>query len=403
MSPGSGLSLRTAAKIAWRDLAASRTKFLFIVFAIAVGVGSLAGVRGFGRAFRAMLVAEARTLMAADLSVRVFELPNPEQTAVMDSLVQRGARRTQITETISMVSYGDADPVLVSLKAVDPAQYPYYGAVKLDPPLPLPEVLTPHTIAIGEDILIRLPQLKIGDRVQLGEGDFRIAATIQGEPDRMAGSLNVGPRILLSRAALDRTSLVKPGSRSANRHLFRLPAAGLPIEATRAELKRVFPNALIADFRETHPLITRGLNRSERFLSLVSLIALIVGGLGVAATMRAHLEQRLDSIAIMKCIGGRSAQISRVYLLQTALVGLAGGLLGSVLGTAVQAAFPMLIERYFAITPPLRFDLLAAIEALSIGLLTAMLFTWPTLVAVRRIRPALIFRRDMAGSPQPSR
>jgi putative ABC transport system permease protein len=403
MSASRGLSLATAAKIAWRDLAASRSKFLFIVFAIAVGVGSLAGVRGFGRAFRTMLVAEARTLMAADLSVRVFELPNPEQIAVMDSLVERGARRTQITETISMVSFGDANPVLVSLKAVDPAQYPYYGEVKLDPPLALSEALTPDTIAVGDDLLIRLPLLKIGDRVQLGEGDFRITAIIRGEPDRMAGSLNVGPRILLSRAALERTDLVKAGSRSANRHLFRLPVQTLPIEATRAELKKVFPTALIADFRETHPLITRGLNRSERFLSLVSLIALIVGGLGVAATMRAHLEQRLDSIAIMKCIGGRSGQIARIYLLQTALVGLAGGLLGALLGTLVQAAFPPLIEQYFAITPPLRFDLLAAAEALTIGLLTAMLFTWPTLVAVRHIRPAVIFRRDMAGSAKPSR
>lgn len=397
MSRANGLSLVTAAKIAWRDLLASRGKFVFIMLAIAVGVGSLAGVRGFGRAFRAMLAAEARTLMAADLSVRVFELPTAPQLAAMDDIVARGARRTQITETISMMGHGDANPVLVSLKAVDPDEYPFYGQVKLDPPQDLRRALAPDTIVAGEDLLIRLP-LKLGDRVQLGEAEFTLAAVLRAEPDRMAGSLNVGPRVLLSRAALERTKLIKTGSRSANRHLFRLDPARLDIQTVRTELKKQFPTALIADYRETHPLITRGLNRSERFLSLVSLIALIVGGLGVAATMHAHLEQRLDSIAIMKCIGGRSAQIGRIYLLQALMVGLGGGLIGCVLGTGVQAAFPALIARYFAITPPLRFDVLAALEALSIGLLTALLFTWPALVGVRRIRPALIFRRDVAGS-----
>lgn len=394
MSQSRGLSLRTAAKIASRDLAASRTKFLFIVVAIAVGVGSLAGVRGFGRAFRIMLASEARTLMAADLSLRVFQPPNPDQIKVMDSLTARGARRTQITETISMLTAGDINPVLVSIKAVDPTEYPYYGMVKLDPQQPLSTALAPNRIAVGDDLLIRAP-LKIGDRVNIGDGEFTISSVVKAEPDRMAGSLNVGPRIMMSREALERTGLIKPGSRAANRQLFRLDPLKLTISQTRDELKNAFPNAMIADYRETHPLITRGLERSERFLSLVSLIALIVGGLGVAATMHAHLQQRLDSIAIMKCIGARSAHVSRIYLLQTLLIGLAGGLLGCVVGVAIQAAFPLLIQRYFAVTPPLRFDLFAAVEALSIGLLTAVLFTWPTLLGVRRIRPALIFRRDV--------
>ena len=109
---------------------------------MAIGVGSLTGVRGFSRAFHGMLLREARTLMAADLSVRVFALPDAEQTAVMEKLEQRGVRRTWITETLSMVSSGTvANPVLVSIKAVDPHVYPFYGAVKLDPPASLPQVL----------------------------------------------------------------------------------------------------------------------------------------------------------------------------------------------------------------------------------------------------------------------
>ena len=129
------LPWRTAFKIAWREAHASSAKFLFVIAAVAIGVGSLAGVRGFSSAFYGMLLREARTLMAADLSVRVFALPDATQSAVMEKLEQRGVRRTWITETLSMVSSGMvANPVLVSIKAVDPRVYPFYGAVKLDPP-----------------------------------------------------------------------------------------------------------------------------------------------------------------------------------------------------------------------------------------------------------------------------
>src|SRR5438477_598851 len=134
------LPWRTAVKIAWREAHASTAKFLFVIVAVAIGVGSLAGVRGFSRAFNNMLLREARTLMAADLSVRVFALPDASQTAVMDELARRGVRRTWITETLSMVSSSAvATPLLVSIKAVDPTVYPLYGSVNLNPPGTLTE------------------------------------------------------------------------------------------------------------------------------------------------------------------------------------------------------------------------------------------------------------------------
>jgi len=401
MTVRGSLSWRTALRIGWREIQSSRAKFLFVVLAVAVGVGSLAGVRGFGRAFRAMLLSEARTLMAADVSVRVFDLPTEAQQDLFQKLQREGLRRTQITETVSMVSASSAAyPVLVSLKAVDPSAYPFYGQLKLDPPAQLGSALRDDAIAVSEDLLIRLDE-KVGGIVRLGGRDFRIAAVVAAEPDRMAGSINVGPRVLLTRQALDRTELIKPGSRAAQRHLFQLPPQGRSVADVREDLKAAFPRALIADYRETHPLITRGLTRSERFLSLVSLIALIVGALGVAATMHSHLQQRLDSIAIMKCLGARSAQILRIYLAQTMVLGLAGGVLGAIAGGFVQAAFPLLIMRYFSLTPRFSLDARAAGEAVLIGLLTAVLFTIPALLGVRRIRPAVIFRRDMLeGSPE---
>jgi putative ABC transport system permease protein len=108
----------------------------------------------------------------------------------------------------------------------------------------------------------------------------------------MTGSLNVGPRVMISREGLDRTGLITPGSRAAERYLFALPAKGGPdVAETRAVLKAAFPEATIADYRETHPIITRGLDRSTTFLSLIGLIALVIGAMGVASAMHGHLQQ----------------------------------------------------------------------------------------------------------------
>ena len=391
-----GFRWRTALKIAWRDARPSPAKFLFVILAVAVGVGALTGVRSFSRAFHDLLLRQARTLMAGDISVRVFALPDLSQAAAMRDLEKRGVRRTAVTETLTMANTAAVpEPVLVSVKAVDPAVYPFYGEVKLDPPGSLGAVLDSRSAAVSDDLLIRL-KARVGDQVRLGGQEFRIAATLVSEPDRITGSLNVGPRVMISREGLDRTGLIGIGSRAAQRLLFRLPPGGPNVQQVRNILKRAFPEGLIADYRETHPIITRGLDRSTTFLSLISLIALIVGALGVATAMHAHLQQKMDSIAILKCLGARSGQVLKIYLAQTLALGLAGGVLGVAFGTLVQRAFPALISRFFPIEPHMGLDLVPAAQGLAIGILTTLLFTLPPLLGIRGIRPAVIFRREMA-------
>src|SRR5580704_2307101 len=386
---------KTACKIAWRESRSSAFKFLFVILAVAVGVGSLTGVRGFSRAFHAMLLSQARTLMAADLSLRVFEVPTPQQTAAMDALAKSGVDRTWITETVTMASTGvDKPPMLVSVKAVDPRKYPFYGQIGLSPPAPLSQALTADTVAVSDDVLLRL-KLKVGDSIRLGGQSFRIAGQVTYEPDRMLGSLNVGPRVMITRDGLERTGLILPGSRAAERFLFRLSPSSPGIEPVRERLKAAFPDALIADFRESHPIVTQALNRATTFLSLVSLITLIIGAIGVGTAMRAHIQQRMDSIAIMKCIGARSSHVMRIYLLQAIALGLAGGLVGVAFGLVVQRAFPAFLAHYFELEPTAHWDFLTAAQGIGIAILASLLFTLPPLIGIRHIRPSLILRREM--------
>jgi putative ABC transport system permease protein len=377
---------------------------VFVILAVAVGVGSLTGVRGFSRAFRHMLLSQARTLMAADMTLRIFGAPTPEQGEVLQSLGARGVRETTIVETVTMASSAAApDPLLISVKAVDPQVYPFYGAVKLDPPQPLARALAPDTVTVSDDLSIRL-KVRTGETIRIGGQDFRIAGVVASEPDRMTGTLNVGPRVMMTREGLERTGLITLGSRASERYLFRLPASGKPnVGEVRAILKANFPESTIADYRETHPIITRGLDRATTFLSLIALIALTIGAMGVASAMHGHLQQKLDSIAVMKCLGARSAQVIRIYTAQTLMLGLAGGVLGGILGIAVAAAFPGMIARYFSIEMTAAWDPLPAIEGIGIAALVTLLFTVPPLLEIRMIRPAQVFRREVPEERRPRR
>jgi putative ABC transport system permease protein len=142
------LSWKRAGAIGWRDLKSAPGKFGFVVLSVAVGVAALVGVRGFSDSFRRTLGTEARSLMAGDLSARLFREPTAEENGKIAAILKQGGkgtgsiRSTWVTETISMASVPpDPVPLLVSLKAVDPSEYPYYGTADLEPAMSLAQAL----------------------------------------------------------------------------------------------------------------------------------------------------------------------------------------------------------------------------------------------------------------------
>jgi putative ABC transport system permease protein len=395
------LSYRSAAKIAAREMRSSRGKFLFVLLSVAIGVAALTGVRGFSSSFRATLLMRARSIMAADLAARMYQDPTPDQQQALDQLTSQGIQTTTVTEMLSMASSPKSlDPILVSLKAVDPALYPFYGDVDLSPAQSLRSALTPTTIAVGDDLLLRL-NLHVGDSLKVGTSTFRIAASVVNEPDRLSGNFAAGPRVLIARSALASTGLLAPGNHATQRFLYKMPPPtdGRPVSDTavaalKTKLVALLPEAQITDYRETNPALTEGLDRATSLLSLMSLVALVLGAVGVAMAMRAHLAQRLDTIAIMKSLGARSSQIIKIYLLQTLLLGLAGGTLGVLLGLAVQLAFPLVLGKLINVPTDLHLQPRAIFAGLGAGILTTLLFTLPPLLDIRNVKPSLILRRD---------
>jgi putative ABC transport system permease protein len=395
------LGWSTAAKIAWRELRASQTKFVFVILSVAIGVAALTGVRGFSESFQKALLNQARSIMAADLSARMFRMITPQENAKLDALAaSKGVQRTWVTETVSMASRrGDPVPLLVSLKIVDPAVYPFYGKVVLDPTGDLRTTLTDSTVVVDDNLLVRL-HANVGDQLRIGGQYFRIAAVIQKEPDRLTAGVGMGPRVMMTQAAVDQTGLLQAGSRATERYLFRVGPQSGKMADIRAEIEKILPDAQISDFRETSPAISEGLDRATGLLSLICLVAMVLGAIGVAMAMRAHLQQRIDTLAIMKSIGARSQDILRIYLFQTLLLGLTGSILGIIFGIGVEWALPSLFGKLLPLHPPLRLPSRSVLAAFGTGILTTLLFCLPPLLDVRKIRPSVVLRKTVESDAE---
>lgn len=378
--------------MSWRETRAAPGKFAFLVLAIALGTGALTAVTGFNESVRYTLRREARSLMAADVAVRLPNRPTDTDFETIHKLESEGVQTTRVTETVSMALAEGHDPALVSIKGADFTRYPFYGQVELDPPNAR---LDENTAAVSDELLLRL-NITRSDSIRIGKREFRIAARILREPDRMTTGFTLGARVFLTREGLQDTGIVSDVSRATERVLLKLPEKR-DITSLRSSLESSFGRrARVTDYTETNPALTRALDRATRFLAMVSLIALIVGGLGVGATMQSHIRQKMTSIAFMKCVGGRSADILRIYFVQAIWLGLSGSVAGAIFGAIAQSAFARLLATYFDVRVITVWPWVAMMKGVTSGLLTTVLFALPALLAVRSVRPSFLLRREFS-------
>ena len=368
-------------------------------------MAALVGVRGFSESFRRTLSTEARSLIAGDLSARIFHVPTADDDRKVDAIEQNipGSRSTWVTETLSMASVPpDPVPLLVALKAVDPTEYPYYGKAVLEPEMSLQQALDGDSAVVADEFLIRLNG-HVGQTLRLGGRNFKIAAVLRQEPDRISAGAGMGPRVMISGAALERTGILAPGSRASHRLLLKLPdklPKGIDTVSLRKQLETALGEAQVIDYREGNPALTEGLDRATAILSLICLVAMVLGAIGVAMAMHAHLEQRMDMLAILKAMGAGSADLLRIFLLQTLGLGLAGGLLGVAAGVGVMEALPAVFGKLLPVHITLEFPWRSVLAGLGTGLLTTLLFCLPPLLDVREIRPVLVLRRLVEPGPE---
>ncbi|HZE46915.1 MAG TPA: FtsX-like permease family protein, partial [Xanthobacteraceae bacterium] len=346
------------------------------------------------------LTREGRTLLGGDAAFSLIQREaKPEEVAFL-----RTRGQVSVAAALrAMARTGDGKLALVELKAVD-SNYPMLGALTLDPKMPVADLLAERDGAFGaavDSTLLARLDLKLGDRVTIGNAPYQIRSVVEAEPDKLAGNVGLGPRFLVSETSLRATGLLQPGSLVRWIYRVRLPDNAANDRAA---------TQLVDDARATHPQagwevrsrgnaspqLERTISRFTQFLTLVGLAALLVGGVGVANAVKSHIDRRRDVIASFKALGATGRDVFTIYLTQ--VIVLAG--IGSVIGLAAGAALPFVIVGLFGkllplpVIPALHPDELAL--SFIYGLLTALAFgLWP-LGRVHDVPVAALFREEVA-------
>lgn len=382
-----------AFRLARRELRGGARGLWVVLLCLALGVAAIAAVGTLRAAINRGLMADGRQILGGDLQIDGGSQPVPATLRAW--LRARGATLSDIVQMRSILVAPSGQRQLIELKAVD-AAWPLVGAPVLSPPQPLVQALAErdgHYGLLAEQVVLDRLGLHPGDSVRLGNATFRVAGTVVSEPDQVATPAFLGPRVLISAAALPRTRLIVPGSivQYALRLTLPNPDAA-PALAT--DLRAAFPDTgwRIRDPHDAAPGVTRFINQTGQFLTLVGLTSLLVGGIGVANGVRAWLDARSRTIATLRCLGAPARLLFSVCLIQVMALVCAGIVAGLIVGAALPMAAMVLLRDVLPVPPVPGLYLMPLAIACAYGLLTALVFSlWP-LGRAARIPGAALFR-----------
>ncbi|MBK9758332.1 MAG: ABC transporter permease [Nannocystis sp.] len=386
-------------KMAVREVRTGWQRLLFFLLSIAVGVGALVGIASFSANLEGAIRREARTLMAADLELTSSQPFDAETRAAAAAWDDEGARAAELAEMPSMAARTDGSRTqLVELKALR-GDYPFYGELVLEPARPLAELLADGGIVVEEALLLQL-HVAVGERVKLGSRSFRVAGLLRREPDRVAAAFSLGPRVLMALGDVESAGLITVGSRVRHKLLLALPPQ-LDVAAVTTELDAALADerVQVRSFEAAQPTLRLFLARMRDFLRLATLVTLVLGGLGVAQSIRVFLQQKQDTVAILKVLGASTGEVTAVFVVQCLGLALLGSGLGLGLGALIQQVLPRVVGELLPVEIVGEFVPAAALEGLAVGVVTALLFCLLPLLAIRGVAPAQILRRELAAIP----
>ena len=303
-----------AIRLARRELRGGLGGFGIFIGCLALGVAAIAAIGSFSRAVEEGLRADARTILGGDIELRLTHRAASEDQK--DFLAGLG-RLTEVLEMRTMARPAQRNagaPALVQLKAVDEV-YPLYGGLELKPAMSMQEALEERNGTFGvtvEELALRRLGVKLGDRVQVGDGSFEVRAVIAREPDRGFSVFAIGPRLMMSREAMARTGLLQPGALLSYEYRLALQS-GTNFRNTIATINRQFPSAgwRVRGLDEAGGGLRVWIDRLTLYLSLIGLAALLVGGVGVANAVGSYRDMKKPPIATLKCLGAPAFLIFR--------------------------------------------------------------------------------------------
>jgi putative ABC transport system permease protein len=390
------MNLRFIPKMAWRDSRSSRWRLLLFSFSITLGIAALVAIGSFRRSLSQAIDEQARTLIGADLVISASQPFRFEEEEFFRSLGGPQAREVRFSTMAVFPKSGGTR--LVHLRALD-GEFPFYGRMETAPPNAALDFRHGAHALVDESLLFQF-RASVGEKVKIGESEFIVAGALQKVPGDATAGASFAPRVYISLQNLAETNLIKPGSVVRYRNYLKFPDgvdAEQRIATLAPKLQRFGLDFDTVEKRKKD--LGDSLENLYRYLNLVGFVSLLLGAIGVASAIQAHLQQKITTGAILRCFGASTSATVFIYLLQTAAMGLAGATAGATLGVVLQRIFPRVLQSFLPLSIPSAIVWEPVLRGMLLGFGICVLFALPPLLRFRRVSPLLVLRASVENEP----
>ncbi len=385
---------RSVWSLAWRESRTARRRLLLYMSSISLGVAALVAIDSFSTNIVQSVKDQSRALMGGDVSFNSSKPFAPAMDSLFDSLSHQGLSFARVTTFPSMaVVPRTAGTRFAQVRGVTD-NYPFYGNIVTEPTGRWPTLQSGANAIVDPSLLTSL-NAKVGDTLRLGFGTFTIVATIKDVPAAAGIAEMLGPRIFIPAKYIAETQLVVFGSTADRSVLAKLPPNVDPDKFVKPLRKRIENQQVrLRTVTQTEMQTSDAIENLTSFIGIVGLVALLLGGIGVASGVRAFVARKIDTVAVLRCLGASSGQVLAIYVVQAAGMGLAGAAAGAALGVAIQFVLPLALTDFVPIDVKVTLVPVAVVTGLAVGGWIALIFAFRPLLALRNVSPLQTLRRD---------
>jgi putative ABC transport system permease protein len=383
-------------KMAWRDSRSSRRRLLLFSISITLGIAALVAIGSFRHSLSQAIDDQARSLIGADLVVDSTRPFSPEAEALLHSLGEPQAREVRFS---SMATFPRSDSTRLAHVRALGGDFPFYGAMETVPPSAARDFRAGGRALVDQSMLLQF-HAQVGDPIKIGDMDFTIAGALTKMPGEASAAGSLAPRVYIPLQDLAATNLLKPGSIARYRDYVKF-LEGTDV-AQRIAILAPQIQRLGLEFdtvAKRKKDLGTALENLYRFLNLVGFVSLLLGAVGVASAIQAHLQQKTKTGAILRCLGMSSRGTVLVYLIQTAAMGLVGATTGAALGVAMQRVFPRILQTFLPLAIPAGIAWELIVRGVLLGFAICILFALPPLLRFRRVSPLRVLRAGVDQKP----
>ena len=380
--------------LAWKESRTARRRLLLYMSSISLGVGALVAIDSFASNTQRSVREQARALLGGDVSLTSRQPYSRSLVATLDSLRRAGVGVADVTTFTSMALVERTGGTRLSqIRGVTPG-YPFYGEILTEPAGQWARLQSGRYALVDPSLLLAVNG-HVGDTLALGFARFIVIGTLRSVPGDVGVSSAIGPRVYIPARYVDETSLLLFGSRSEHETLIKLPPT-LPPQRFLFKLKPQLDSAQVRarTVAETEFNLTQAIDQLRDFLSVIGLVALLLGGIGVASGVNAFVMRKIDTVAILRCLGATSRQVLAIYLIQAVAMGFVGAAAGALFGIGVQLLLPRVLADFLPVDVRITLESSAILTGIVVGVWVALVFALRPLVALRNVSPLQTLRRE---------